>query len=90
MSDEFVMVSFWIRDGEREHGYDTIVTKEEAEWSDEKLIQYHICSDAHSNNSYYGDDDTYWVYGMEALAAVQNKKPMSRETKKLFNSYGIW
>ena len=85
MSDEFVMVSFWIRDGMREYGFDTIVTKEEAEWSDEELIQFHIWDNTHSE-----DDGTYWVYGMEALAAVKNKKPMSHETKKLFNSYGIW
>ena len=87
MTDEFVMVSFWIRDGDREHDYDTILTKEQAEWSDEKLIQHCIDEDAHIDKEARG---TYWVYGMEALAAVEHKLPMSRETKELFNSYRIW
>ena len=90
MTDEFVMVRYWIRDGEREHFYDVITTKDKSEWTDERLIQEYIDEDAHSNDSYYGDDDTYWVHGMEALAAVEHKLPMSRETKELFNSYRIW
>jgi hypothetical protein len=87
MTDEFVLVTFWIRDGEREHTYDTILTKEQAEWSDEKLIQHCIDEDAHIDDEESG---TYWVYYMEALAAVEFKQPMSRETKELFNSYRIW
>ena len=90
MNDEFVMVSFWIRDGEREHGYDTIITKEQAEWSDEKLIQHCIDEDAQLDDGKFSKSNTYWVYGMEALAAVEHKLPMSRETKELFNSYRIW
>ena len=87
MSDEFVLVTFWIRDGEREHTYDTILTKEQAEWSDEKLIQHCIDEEAHIDDEEGG---TYWVYYMEALAAVEFKQPMRRETKELFNSYRIW
>lgn len=88
MTDEFVMVSFWIRDGEREYGYDTILTKEQAEWSDEKLIQH--CIDGETTTIDDEKRGTYWVYYMEALAAVEFKQPMSRETKELFNSYRIW
>ena len=58
MSDEFVLVTFWIRDGEREHTYDTILTKEQAEWSDEKLIQHCIDEEAHIDDEEGG---TYWV-----------------------------
>ena len=87
MTDEFVLVTFWIRDGEREHTYDTILTKEQAEWSDEKLIQHCIDEEAHIHDE---ERETYWVYYMEALAAVEFKQPMSRETKELFNSYRIW
>ena len=87
MTDEFVMVIFWIRDGEREYHHNAIITKEEAEWSDEKLIQHHICEMTDEDDL---DRGTYWVYYMEALAAVQYKLPMSRETKELFNSYSIW
>ena len=87
MTDEFVLVTFWIKDGEREHTYDTILTKEQAKWSDEKLIQHCIDEEAHIDDEERG---TYWVYYMEALAAVEFKQPMSRETKELFNSYRIW
>ena len=90
MSDEFVMVSFWIRDGDREYGYDTILTDEQAEWSDEKLIQHCIDEDACLDDGEFSKSNTYWVYGMEALAAVEFKQPMSLETKELFNSYRIW
>ena len=90
MTDEFVLVTFWIRDGEREHTYDTILTKEQAEWSDEKLIQHCIDEDAQLDDGKFSKSNTYWVYGMEALAAVEHKLPMSRETKELFNSYRIW
>ena len=83
MTDEFVLVTFWIRDGEREHTYDTILTKEQAEWSDEKLIQHCIDEETHIDDEERG---TYWVYCMEALAAVEFKQPMSRETKELFLS----
>ena len=87
MIDEFVMVSFWIRDGEREYSYNTILTKEQAEWSDEKLIQHCIDEDTSIHDE---ERETYWIYYMEALAAVESKQPMSRETKELFNSYRIW
>tara|TARA_R110002074_G_scaffold271579_1_gene443237 strand:+ start:307 stop:570 length:264 start_codon:yes stop_codon:yes gene_type:complete len=87
MTDEFVMIRYWIRDGEREHFYDVITTKDKTEWTDEKLIQEYIDEDAHIDNEERG---TYWVYGMEALVALEHKLPMSRETKELFNSYRIW
>ena len=88
MTDEFVMVSFSIVDGAREYDYNTILTKEQAEWSDEKLIQH--CIDEETEKSNIHLEGTYWVHGMEALAAIEFKKPMSRETKELFNSYRIW
>ena len=90
MNHEYVMIRYWIRDGDREHFYDVITTIDKSEWTDEKLIQEYVDEDAFLDDGKFSKSDTYWVYGMEALAAVEHKLPMSRETKELFNSYRIW
>ena len=41
----------------------------------------------------YSDDPQeayYWIYWMEALCTVWSRKPMTRKTKELFNSYGVY
>jgi hypothetical protein len=86
MTEEFVMVQFWVRDGEREYSVEAIVTPEEAQWSDKELIKHHLCETAED----YYQAGMYWVYHMEALAYVNSKKPITREVKELLSQYVGW
>ena len=88
--EEYVFVRFHIRDGDRESLQDVIVSKTISDTkTDEDLIMMHIDNGA-TIDSDDPQGDYYWIYGMEALCMVMSRKPMSRETKKLFNSYGVY
>ena len=89
-NDEFVFVRFHIRDGDRESLQDTIIPKITSDTeTDEGLIKMYIDHEA-TIDDYDPQGDYYWIYGMEALCMVMSRKPMSRETKELFNSYGVY
>ena len=88
--EEYVLVRFHIRDGDRESFQDTIITKTESDTkTDEDLIKFHMDDDA-TIDSDDPQGDYYWIYWMEALCMVMSRKPMTRETKELFNSYGVY
>ena len=88
--DEFVFVRFHIRDGDRESLQDTIIPITTSErLTDEGLIKMYI-DDGATIDSDDPQEDYYWIYGMEALCMVMSRKPMTRKTKELFNSYGVY
>jgi hypothetical protein len=88
MSEEYVFVRFHIRDGDRESIQDTIIPKITSDReTDEGLIKMHIDHEATIDSD---ERDYYWIYGMEALCRVMSRKPMTRKTKELFNSYGVY
>ena len=88
--EEWVFVRFHIRDGDRESFEDVIIPITTSErLTDEGLIKMYI-----DDGATIDDDDPqgdyYWVYGIEALCMVMSRKPMTRKTKELFNSYGVY
>tara|TARA_A100001201_G_scaffold138913_1_gene130342 strand:- start:387 stop:662 length:276 start_codon:yes stop_codon:yes gene_type:complete len=88
--EEWVFVRFHIRDGDRESLQDTIIPKTTSErLTDEGLIKMYIDVGA-TIDSDDPQGDYYWIYGMEALCMVMSRKPMTRKTKELFNSYGVY
>ena len=88
--EEWVFVRFHIREGDRESLQDVIIPKATSELlTDEGLIKMYIDDEA-TIDSDDPQGDYYWIYGMEALCMVMSRKPMSRETKELFNTYGVW
>ena len=88
--EEWVFVRFHIRDGDRESLQDTIIPITTSErLTDEGLIKMLIDHEA-TIDDYDPQGDYYWIYGMEALCAVMSRKPMTRKTKELFNSYGVY
>ena len=88
MSDyEYVLVTYYIRDGERAYYVREILTKEQADVTDEELIHWSIDSETCTE---YGTPDTFYVFYQEASCYVESKRPMNRETKELFNRYGVY
>jgi hypothetical protein len=88
--EEYVFVRFHIRDGDRESLQHTIIPKITSDTeSDEGLIKMCIDDDA-TIDSDDPQGDYYWIYGVEALCMVISRRPMTRKTKELFNSYGVY
>lgn len=88
---EYMLIGFWIRDGEREYNQFVIRHKdifpELCIDNDDRLIRFYISDDI---SEYEEDERTYWVHGMEALCRVQRCHSISRETKDLLNSLGVY
>ena len=90
---EHMLIRFWIRDGEREYVQFVICHKNDfpephlGSYNDEQLIKMYI-SDVISE--YEEDERAYWVHHMEALCEVQKCYSISRETKDLLNSFGVY
>tara|TARA_R100000152_G_C6763755_1_gene188226 strand:- start:451 stop:726 length:276 start_codon:yes stop_codon:yes gene_type:complete len=88
--EEWVFVRFHIRDGDRESLQDTIIPITTSErLTDEGLIKMYIDHEA-TIDSDDPQGDYYWIYGMEALCMVMFRRPMTRKTKELFNTYGVY
>ena len=88
--EEWVFVRFHIRDGDRESLQDTIIPKITSDTeTDEGLIKMYIDHEA-TIDPQDPQGDYYWIYGMEALCMVMSRKPMTRKTKELFNTYGVY
>jgi hypothetical protein len=88
--EEYVFVRFHIRDGDRESLQDVIIPKITSDTeTDEGLIKMYI-DDGATIDSDDPQEDYYWIYGMEALCMVMSRRPMTRKTKELFNSYGVY
>lgn len=88
--EEYVFVRFHIRDGDRESLQHTIIPKITSDTeSDEGLIKMCI-DDGATIDSDDPQGDYYWIYGVEALCMVISRRPMTRKTKELFNSYGVY
>ena len=83
---DFYMITFEIRDGDRESYYRTIVRPDIANLSDEELIISLTGDDEIYEEGY---KDYWWVFG-EQLWRVDSKKAMSSDTKKVFNDYGLY
>lgn len=82
---EYMLIRFWIRDGEREYNHFVICLKDGmGSASNADLIKIYI-----SDNVYY-EDNMYWVHDMEALCEVKKRYSISRETKELLNSLGVY
>ena len=90
-AEEYVLVTYHIRDGEREHDVRTILTKEQADMTDEELIHWSIDNESCTEyEDMISGKPVFWVFYMEAYCYVKSKHPMTRETKELFNSYGVY
>jgi hypothetical protein len=85
---EHMLVRFWIRDGEREYNQFAICHKDDFPANDKQLIQMYVSDDITEYEE--GDELTYWVHYMEALCQVQKCYSISRETKELLNSFGVY
>lgn len=103
MNDEFVMITYDVRDGEKEHTDHYIMTKNNAEKHDVDLIHmmYHLdgfdTDEADEVNAKHillhmleHEKTRGWVTTDWGMIKVVGKNPMSRETKELFNSYGVY
>ena len=88
---EHMLIRFWIRDGEREYNQFVICHKNDfpaPEFENcEQLIKMYVSDDV---TEYEEDGRTCWVHGMEALCQVQKCFSISRETKELLNSFGVY
>ena len=88
---EHMLIRFWIRDGEREYNQFVICHKNHLPspylGNDEQLIKMYISDDITEDEE---DERTYWVHNMEALCKVENYYSISRETKELLNSFGVY
>jgi len=103
MSYEFVMITYVVRDGDKEHTNHYIMTKNNAEKHDVDLIHMMYYLDGFDTDE---DDEVNaehillhmleheetrgWVTTDWGMVKVVRKEPMSRETKELFNSYGVY
>jgi|TARA_R100000479_G_C6340502_1_gene185127 hypothetical protein len=101
MSDEFVMIRYEVHDGGKTHCDQCIVHIDVSRGTDLELIHRMYGLDAfHKDNWHdmaeerallaeeYENDgciETSW-----GVVRVVDRKPMTRETKELFNSYGVY
>ena len=92
---EHMLIRFWIRDGEREYKQFVICHKDDfpsphlGSANEEQLIKMYF-SPYDVIIEYDEDERTYWVHNMEALCQVENCYSISRETKELLNSFGVY
>tara|TARA_Y100000004_G_scaffold194123_1_gene258025 strand:+ start:54 stop:365 length:312 start_codon:yes stop_codon:yes gene_type:complete len=102
MSDEFAMIRYELQDGDRTHYDQLIVHIDVSRSTDLELIHRMYGLDAFDEDSSEwhnmaeervllaeeyeknGCIETSWGF-----VKVIDKKPMTRETKELFNSYGV-
>jgi len=101
MSDEFAMVRYEVQDGDKTHYDQTIVDIDVSRGTDLELIHRMYGLDAFDEDEWHdmveergllaeeyeknGCIETSW-----GLVKVTGRKPMTRETMELFNSYGVY
>lgn len=99
---KYMLIRFWIRDGEREYNQFVICNKDNfphtyigndgriSDFGCKQLIKMYISDDA----TEYEDDDwytnMYWVYDTEALCRIERCHLISHETKELLNNMGVY
>ena len=84
--DTYYLVTFEVKDGEREYFHRSIYPADAKDMSDKELIMREWGYDDPEDFDYKG---FHWVYG-EILVRVYSKKSMDGEVKKMFNNYGLY
>lgn len=91
---EYMLIRFWIRDGEREYNHFVICRKDGMGSADDAdLIKIYISDNmTECISKVYNEEDEriYWVHYMEALCKVEKRYSISRETKELLNNFGVY
>ena len=93
---EHMLIRFWIRDGEREYNQFVICHKNDFPaphfGNDKQLIKMYVSDDITEYDEEDDEEDVraFWVHYMEALCQVQKCYSISRETKELLNSFGVY
>ena len=82
----YYLVTFEVRDGEREYLHRSIYPADAKDMSDKELIAEEWAEENPEDDDYKG---FHWVYG-EILVRVYSKKPMDGKTRKIFNEYGLY
>ena len=101
MSDEFAMIRYEVEDGDKTH-YDLhIVPIDVSRGTDLELIHRMYGLDAFDEDDWDDTAEERVLLAEEyeenrcivtswGIVKVTSRKPMSRETKELFNSYGVY
>jgi len=84
--DVFYLVTFEVKDGEREYFHRSIYPADAKDMSDKELIAEEWAEEDPEDYDYKG---FHWVYG-EILVRVDSKKSMDSKVKKMFNDYGLY
>ena len=84
--DTYYLVTFEVKDGEREYFHRSIYPASAKDMSDKELITEEWADENPEDYDYKG---FHWVYG-EILVRVYSKKSMDGEVKKMFNNYGLY
>tara|TARA_B100000131_G_scaffold262223_1_gene258577 strand:+ start:727 stop:2511 length:1785 start_codon:yes stop_codon:yes gene_type:complete len=82
----YYLVTFEVRDGEREYLHRSIYSADAKDMSDKELIAEEWGEENPQDDDYKG---FHWVYD-EILVRVYSKKPMDGKTRKIFNEYGLY
>lgn len=100
-NDEFVMIRYDVRDGDKEHRDQLIVHIDESRGTHLELIHMMYRLDAFDEDDWDDNAEERVLLAEEyernryiitdwGMVKVTGRKPMTRKTKELFNSYGVY
>ena len=101
MSDEFAMIRYEVQDGDKSYYDQHIVHIDVSRGTDLELIHSMYGLDAFDVDDWYNMGEERALLAEEyekngcietswGVVKVTGRKPMTRETKELFNSYGVY
>ena len=94
MSDEFMMIRYEVEDGEKTISDLLIVPIHLSRGTDLELIDMMYGLDAFDEDDSHDMVEEYekngYIMTSWGLVKVTGRKPMTLETKELFNSYGVY